>query len=38
MEYCLGMHRHRWEDEIELDLKELGYEIESWIHLAFYRN
>jgi hypothetical protein len=25
---------HRWEDNIELDLKEIGFEGEDWINLA----
>jgi len=26
----LGRHRHRWEDNIKMDLKEIGMD---WIHL-----
>jgi hypothetical protein len=26
--------RHRWENTIKMDLKELGYEGVNWIHLA----
>jgi hypothetical protein len=26
--------RHRWEDNIRLDLREIGWEIVDWIHLA----
>jgi ribosome biogenesis protein Nip4 len=26
--------RHRWEDNIEMNLKEIGYEDVNWIHLV----
>jgi hypothetical protein len=26
--------RHRWEDNIKMDLKETGLEAVDWIHLA----
>jgi hypothetical protein len=30
----LGTSRHRWEDNIKIGLKEVGYEGVDWIHLA----
>jgi hypothetical protein len=27
-------HRHKWEDNIRQDLKEIGWENVDWIHLA----
>jgi hypothetical protein len=30
----LGRPRHRWEDNIKLDLREIGIEGANWIHLA----
>jgi hypothetical protein len=30
----LGRPRHRWEDEIKMDLRETGWEGVEWIHLA----
>jgi hypothetical protein len=30
----LGRSRHRWEDNIRLDLREVGWEGVDWIHLA----
>jgi hypothetical protein len=30
----LGRHRHRWEDKIRMDLREMGWEVLDWIHLA----
>jgi hypothetical protein len=30
----LGRRRHRWEDNIRMDLRELGWEVVDWIHLA----
>jgi hypothetical protein len=30
----LGRPRHRWEDNIKMDLKETGFEDMDWIHLA----
>jgi hypothetical protein len=30
----LGRPRHRWEDDIKMDLKALAYEGVDWIHLA----
>jgi len=29
-----GSHRHRWEDNIKMDLKGRGWEGMVWIHLA----
>jgi hypothetical protein len=26
--------RHRWEDNIKMDLKEVGWECVDWIHLT----
>jgi hypothetical protein len=33
-----GSHRHRWEDNIKMDLKEVGWEGMEWIHLAQSRD
>jgi len=30
----LGILRHRWEDNIKVDLQEVGYEGMDWIELA----
>jgi hypothetical protein len=30
----LGRSRHRWEDNIKMDLKEIECEDVDWIHLA----
>jgi hypothetical protein len=30
----LGRSRHRWEDNIRMDLREMGWECVDWIHLA----
>jgi hypothetical protein len=30
----LGRPRHRWEDNIKMDLRETGLEGVDWIHLA----
>jgi hypothetical protein len=30
----VGRPRHRWEDNIKTDLKELGCEVVKWIQLA----
>jgi hypothetical protein len=29
----LGRHRHRWEDNIKMDLREIGLKGVDWIHL-----
>jgi hypothetical protein len=34
----LGRLRHRWEDGIRTDLREIGWEVVEWIHLAQYRD
>jgi hypothetical protein len=34
----LGRHRHRWEDNIRMDLRETGVETRNWIDLAHGRN
>jgi len=26
--------RHRWEDNIRMDLREIGWEVVDWMHLA----
>jgi hypothetical protein len=33
----LGRPRHRWEDNIQLHLREMGIFVAKWIHLAQYR-
>jgi hypothetical protein len=30
----LGIPRHRWEDNIRMDLREIRWEGVDWIHLA----
>jgi hypothetical protein len=30
----LGRPRHRWEDNIKMDLREIGFGNVDWIHLA----
>jgi hypothetical protein len=30
----LGRHRLRWEDEVKIDLREIGIDGENWIQLA----
>ena len=30
----LGRPRHRWEDNIKMDLREVGYDVRDWILLA----
>jgi hypothetical protein len=30
----LGRPRRRWEDNIKMDLREIGLEIVDWIHLS----
>jgi hypothetical protein len=34
----LGRHRHRWKDDITIDLRGLGWEGEDWFHLAQERD
>jgi hypothetical protein len=34
----LGRHRHRWEDDIKTDLREMGWDGVDWIQLAQDRN
>ena len=33
----LGRPRHRWEDNIKMDLREVGCDAGDWIDLAQYR-
>ena len=30
----LGRPRHRWEDNIRMDLKEIGINVRNWVDLA----
>jgi hypothetical protein len=30
----LGRHRHRWEDNIRMDIREIGWEIVDWMRLT----
>jgi len=30
----LGKYAHKWEDNIKMDLKEMGGGVVDWIHLA----
>jgi hypothetical protein len=34
----LGRSRHRWEDGIRMDLREIGWGSIDWIQLAQYRD
>jgi hypothetical protein len=34
----LGRPRHRWEENIKMDLKGIGWDDMDWIHLAEDRN
>jgi hypothetical protein len=34
----LGRLRHSWEDNIRMDIKEIGWDDVDWIHLAQGRN
>jgi hypothetical protein len=34
----LGRPRHRWEDNIKMDLRKTGFGDVDWIHLAQYRD
>jgi hypothetical protein len=33
----LGRRRHRWEDDIRLDLTDIGWKVVDWMHLALDR-
>jgi hypothetical protein len=30
----LGRRRHRWEDNIRMDVREIGWEDVDWMHVA----
>jgi hypothetical protein len=34
----LGRARHRWEDNIRVDLKEIDINTRNWVDLALYRD
>jgi len=34
----LGRPRHRWEDNIKMYLKEIGYEGVNWIHVVQHKD
>jgi hypothetical protein len=34
----LGVPRHRWEDNIKMDLREIGWGGVDWIHLILGRD
>jgi hypothetical protein len=34
VEKRLGRHRRRWEDNIRMDIMEIGWEGVDWIHLS----
>jgi hypothetical protein len=34
----LGRPKHKWEDNIKMDLREIGFGDVDWIHLAQDRN
>jgi len=29
-----GRHTHKWEDNIKMDLREIGWEFVDWFHVA----
>jgi len=31
---ALGRHSRRWEDNIRMDLREIGWDVVDWMHLA----
>jgi len=33
-----GRHRHRWEDNVKMDLQEVGCEGMDWINVAQFRD
>jgi hypothetical protein len=33
-----GKPRHRWEDKIRIDLREIGWEDVDWMHLTWERD
>jgi hypothetical protein len=33
-----GTHNHRWEDNIKMDLREIGCEDVNWMHVAQVRD
>jgi hypothetical protein len=33
----LGRHTHRWDDNIKMDLREIGIDGANWIRLAQHR-
>jgi hypothetical protein len=37
-ERSLGRPRHRWENDMKIDLREIGWGGTYWIHLAQDRN
>jgi hypothetical protein len=34
----LGRLRHRWEDAVKMDLRDIGWEDMNWIHLVHDRD
>jgi hypothetical protein len=34
----LGRNRHRWEDNIRMNLREIGWEDADWVYLAYDRH
>jgi len=34
----LGRPRRRWENQIRVNLREIGWEVVDWLHLAHDRN
>jgi hypothetical protein len=34
----LGSHRYRWQDNIKMDLREIGWGGKDWIHLVEERD
>jgi hypothetical protein len=34
----LGRHRHRWEDNIIMYVREIGWKVVNWMHLAQHRD
>jgi hypothetical protein len=34
----LGRSIHKWEDNIKMDLREIGYSSMDWVHLEHYKD
>jgi hypothetical protein len=34
----LGRPRYRWDDNVKMDLRQIGWDVVDWIHVAQDRN